>query len=214
MSKKKKKKKETPGEYHQLSFDFSFPEPSSNSLKVNELDNTLGSDISSEGKQNKKKNKKNSDFAKEIKPSISEISPPQKVTSSLENYVIEKSHEKNKRLFLPVTYEEIRNEVRSGEKQSRLPDVIVPLPEFEAKIIQIIADIKSSGHLVFLYGPSGVGKSTFIISLEFQGHIPIKEIFSVDTTKLVENDNPSLKLQKLFQEINQKARTFFEKKYQ
>ena len=87
-------------------------------------------------------------------------------------------------LFLPFSYEEILAEVEEGEKKSRLPDLIVPVIKFEEQIIQVLANIKNSGFLLFLYGASGVGKSTFISSLKFQKYIPIKEVLSIKANEL------------------------------
>lgn len=192
MSKRKKKTESSP-DYYQLSLD-------------------LFGDDSNYYEQPQKTSKKKSPSIKDREPSLPEGSPNHKAAFNVDNPRSEKSsYDKNKRLFLPLSYEEIIIEVGSSEKKSRLPDIIVPVPEFETQIIQIIADIRNSGHLVFLYGPSGVGKSTFIMSLQFQAHIQIKEIFSINTSELVGNDSPSSKLPKLFKEIYRKATSFFEK---
>lgn len=109
-------------------------------------------------------------------------------------------------LFLPYTYEDIVKNL--GNNKPRLPDLIVPVTEFEELIIQVLIDIKTAGCLLFLYGVSGVGKSSFISSLKFQNHIPIKEIVSIDATELT--DNPKVKLKELFNLLKEAALDFNE----
>ena len=108
-------------------------------------------------------------------------------------------------LFLPFSYEEILAEVEEGEKKSRLPDLIVPVIKFEEQIIQVLANIKNSGFLLFLYGASGVGKSTFISSLKFQKYIPIKEVLSIKANEL----EKTLKFDQLTSQIKIKINSFF-----
>ena len=121
---------------------------------------------------------------------------------------------KNLELFLPMTYEQILEKANKNENLgSRLHELIVPVTEFEKEIIQVLADIKSSGYLLFLYGASGVGKSTFINSLKFQKYIPIKEIVSINAGELIDSselkNNPRLKLNKLLEKIREAATRFF-----
>ncbi|WP_310425969.1 ATP-binding protein [Chamaesiphon sp. VAR_48_metabat_135_sub] len=108
-------------------------------------------------------------------------------------------------LFLPLTYEELLQEI--GEGKSRLPDLIVPVTEFEEQIVQVLADIKNAGYLLFLYGVSGVGKSTFVSSLQFQKYIPIQQILPIDAGELVQTDDSS-KLKELIKAIKQEAIQF------
>jgi hypothetical protein len=108
-------------------------------------------------------------------------------------------------LFLPLTYEELLKEI--GEGKSRLPDLIVPVTEFEEQIVQVLADIKSAGYLLFLYGVSGVGKSTFVSSLQFQKYIPIQQIVAIDAGELAQINNSS-KLKELIKVIKQEAIQF------
>jgi ABC-type dipeptide/oligopeptide/nickel transport system ATPase subunit len=111
-------------------------------------------------------------------------------------------------LFLPLTYEEILKLI--GEKKYRLPDLIVPVTKFEKQIVQVLKDMTHSGYLLFLYGVSGVGKSTFISSLKFQYYIPVKEIVSIDASELVKKDDSGLKLKNLIEAIKQEAINFLE----
>jgi len=85
-------------------------------------------------------------------------------------------------LELPLTYEDLVATV--GNNTARMIDIIVPLMKFEEQIVQIIADMRNSGYLLFVYGVSGVGKSTFISSLKWRKHIPIKEIVSINANEL------------------------------
>lgn len=110
-------------------------------------------------------------------------------------------------LLLPETYEDVLKEI--GENRSRLPDLIVPVTKFEKQIIQVVADIRNSGFLLFLYGVSGVGKTTFISSLKFQAYIPVKEIVSINAGKLIKEENSGLKLKELIKRIKQESSNFF-----
>ncbi|MEG3438543.1 hypothetical protein V0288_15535 [Pannus brasiliensis CCIBt3594] len=110
-------------------------------------------------------------------------------------------------LFLPFSYEEILSRVEKND--ARLVDLIVPVTEFEEPIIQVAADISTAGYLLFLYGVSGVGKSTFISSLKIQKHIPIQEIISIDASELTPQSSSNLKLQLLREEIKKKSVEFF-----
>jgi hypothetical protein len=109
-------------------------------------------------------------------------------------------------LFLPLTYEDLLKEI--GEGKSRLPDLIVPVTEFEEQIVQVLADIKNAGYLLFLYGVSGVGKSTFISSLEFQKYIPIQQIVPIDASELSQSSDSLSKLKELIKRIKQEAIQF------
>ncbi len=113
-------------------------------------------------------------------------------------------------LFLPSSYEDIIKKV--GKDQARLADLIFPVEEFEKEIIKVLANISTHGHLLFLYGASGSGKSTFTHSLEFQKHIDIQEIISIDSRrpiagKSVDRDK---KLDQIIERISSEADTFFE----
>jgi hypothetical protein len=110
-------------------------------------------------------------------------------------------------LFLPFTYEEIVSKL--GKNIAELTKLIIPVTEFEEPIIQVASDINNAGYLVFLYGASGVGKSTFISSLKIQKHIPIQEIISIDASKLINKTDSKPKLQRLHDEIQEKSLDFF-----
>ena len=113
----------------------------------------------------------------------------------------------NNELILPFSYEDILENI--GNNKPRLPDLIVPVTRFEELIIQVVIDIKTAGNLLFLYGLPGVGKSTFIGSLKFQKHIPIKEIISIDVSNQL-SGNSDLKLEELLIRIKSESIKFFE----
>lgn len=135
------------------------------------------------------------------------FSPSEKIPQQQEIIEENKVDKENLDLFLPFTYEEILEEI--GEKKSRLPDLIVPVTKFEEQIIQVLADMRNIGFLLFLYGVSGVGKSTFISSLKFQTYIPVQEIVSIDASELIKKDDSGLKLKELIKKIKQEAINFF-----
>jgi hypothetical protein len=104
-------------------------------------------------------------------------------------------------LILPITYEETVGRV--GNDIAKMAEFIVPVTEFEEQIIQVISDIRQSGYILFLYGVPGVGKSTFISSLEWRAHIPIRKILNINASDLSDPDQPDLKLRRLYAKINQ-----------
>jgi len=131
--------------------------------------------------------------------------------NELENFdaktFLSKSSESIHQLYIPVSYEDIVKSI--GKKSAKIAELIVPVTEFEKQITQVVNDIKKSGYLLFLYGASGVGKSTFISSLEWRTHIPIKEITYINASDLVSYSESEFKLKRLFNNIKQKASNFF-----
>lgn len=113
-------------------------------------------------------------------------------------------------LIIPETYEETLqqevNQQKIAQNLALMARFITPVIEFEEKIIQVVSQIKLSGYLLFLYGISGVGKSTFISSLEWRKHIRIKEIVPIDASDLT--NDPSLKLQNLLTRLKQESIKF------
>ncbi|HIK50320.1 MAG TPA: ATP-binding protein [Oscillatoriales cyanobacterium M59_W2019_021] len=107
-------------------------------------------------------------------------------------------------LDLPLTYEEVL--IKVSNDVAKMAEFIVPVTKSEEQIVQVINDIKQSGYILFLYGISGVGKSTFIGSLEWRAHIPIRKIVNINASDLNEPDKPGLKLKKLYAKINQIVR--------
>lgn len=112
---------------------------------------------------------------------------------------------KLQKLELPLTYEDLISTV--GHNTARMIDLIEPLTEFEEQIVQIVADMRNNGYLLFLYGVSGVGKSTFIASLAWRKHVPIKEIVSINAGQIQATASTS-KMRELFQAIFQQVEKF------
>lgn len=117
--------------------------PSSNSENPQSNDEN---EVSKLRRENNDKSKSHSADKRENKDNSTEI----------ENRPNIKNQNRLNDLFLPFTYEEILEKI--GDNQSRLPDLIVPVNQFEKLIIQVLQDINSAGYLLFLYGISGVGK--------------------------------------------------------
>ncbi|WP_232285668.1 ATP-binding protein [Crocosphaera chwakensis] len=130
-------------------------------------------------------------------------------TEVIEEKLITNKPKKTNDLFLPFTYEEILKTI--GKDKSRLVDLIVPVTHFEEQIIQVVLDIENAGYLLFLYGVSGVGKSTFISSLKFQKYIPIQSIVSIDASELEQENQGDIKLKELLKKIKKEAIDFFSK---
>ncbi|OAB56068.1 hypothetical protein AY600_09025 [Phormidium willei BDU 130791] len=105
-------------------------------------------------------------------------------------------------LFIPRMYEELVQQV--GNQESKLSQLIRGVPEFEEPIVSILSDIHKSGLLLLLYGEPGVGKSTFITSLRFAKHIPIRSIYQISADEM-EGD----KLKSLIQAVKENSNIFF-----
>lgn len=106
-----------------------------------------------------------------------------------------------KELLLPISFEEIRSEL--GENLSRMMEFFVPIEEIEKELSLIAASIKHSGKLVLILGKPGVGKSTFIQSLKWRNHMPVKEIINIDTTNAAVFKHTEPRLPKLLQVISE-----------
>ncbi|WP_211167683.1 ATP-binding protein [Pseudanabaena yagii] len=153
------------------------------------------------------------DIATEGNSTLIERSKDDLSQSSLTNSLLNTQADKNNLeiiedsvLFLPETYESIVKKI--GRDNAELANFVIPVTQFEKEIIQILADISTAGYLVFLYGVSGVGKSTFTGSLKFQKYIPVQKIVSIDATTLDRNtDQPKLKL--LLETIRLESESFF-----
>lgn len=107
-------------------------------------------------------------------------------------------------LELPLTYEETLNKV--SDNIAKMAEFIVPVKEFEEQVVQVINDIKQSGYVLFLYGIPGVGKSTFVSSLEWRTHIPIRKIVNINASNLDDSESPELKLRRLFGKVREIVR--------
>lgn len=77
-------------------------------------------------------------------------------------------------LFIPTSHEEVIESI--GHLNAKLWDFVTPLDIFEEKINIVVSDIRRSGYLLPLRGLSGVGKSTFLNSLSWRAHVPIREV--------------------------------------
>jgi hypothetical protein len=177
----------------------------SDSIRQSNDSQSNNDEISSNNKQNLDFNKNNN----LLKSNIIDLNSNCIENPKLQN-VLNRSQdaEETKKLVIPIKFEDIVKLI--GKNMARMAELIVPVTEFEEKIIQVVSDIDLSGYLLFLYGTSGVGKSTFISSLEFRKHIPIQKIESIDARKLIIDDNESIaKLTKLFKRIDSISNNFF-----
>lgn len=101
-----------------------------------------------------------------------------------------------KSLILEFTYEDLIRAV--DNKLNRITELIVPVEEFEIQINLILSDIRRSGYLLLFHGVTGSGKSTFLSSLRWRSHIPIKHIENVDASGFNDPQNPRNKLGRLY----------------
>ena len=213
MTKKKKKvSNDTASQWIQPTlFDYPVQQESNLNSEILEINSKSESEISFNITETEEK------LQDDLVPNVNEIEFTDSTkTASLNEQELEESDRKNLRskpserigqLYIPVSYEEIVKTI--DKKSAKIAELIVPVTEFEKQITQVVNDIKNSGYLLFLYGASGVGKSTFISSLEWRTHIPIKQMISINASDLVTDSESELKLKRLFNSIKEKASTFF-----
>lgn len=103
-----------------------------------------------------------------------------------------------KKLILPLTFEEVNQQFESSEVDARMVEFVSPLIDAESEVSKIAASISNSGKLSFILGHPGVGKSTFLHSLNWRKHIPIRKVIDVDVNEFLEGEN----LNSLFNEIS------------
>lgn len=85
-----------------------------------------------------------------------------------------------KDFVLSDSFEDMKGEL--GKDLDRMMDFFVPVIEAEHEISLITTAIKNTGKLLLMIGTPGVGKSTFIQSLKWRNHIPIREIYNINAT--------------------------------
>lgn len=91
---------------------------------------------------------------------------------------------RDNKLVLPVSYEGILSELgQRGDVRARLMEFVQPVEKAEAEIATINAELHGSGCAVFLYGPAGSGKSTFMESLSWRPHLEIATPVRVNATE-------------------------------
>jgi len=102
-------------------------------------------------------------------------------------------------LVLPDRFEEVKR-VLGDELATKLRILVEPVVDAERRLAIITQSIKnySSGKVVFLLGPSGVGKSTFVESLTWRMFLSIPEMQSINASELGPSDG---KLDNLYQRL-------------
>lgn len=103
-----------------------------------------------------------------------------------------------KNLVLPDSFEGMKGEL--GQNLNKMMEFFVPITETEQDISLIAASIKNTGKLLLMHGNPGIGKSTFIQSLKWRNHIPIREIINIDTCRF---DSERSKLPQLIGKLNE-----------
>ncbi len=78
-------------------------------------------------------------------------------------------------LFIPITYEQIVH--RLGEDIAPYTNFIEPLATYESQLLEVLHEITQDGigRVLFVFGTSGAGKSSFIGSLRWR-NLPIRRI--------------------------------------
>lgn len=103
-----------------------------------------------------------------------------------------------KDLILPLTYEEINNQFASSDVDVKMMEFVAPLIDTEEEISLIAKSIRQSGKLSFILGSPGVGKSTFLHTLHWRSHIPIRKVIDIDANDFLIDES----LNNLFDEIS------------
>ncbi|MGB3513006.1 MAG: hypothetical protein WBA93_28090 [Microcoleaceae cyanobacterium] len=182
---------------------------SSDEIQLELFDVSSYSYLQTKSKLDSTKTWENDNLQKQSSPNVSHKQKKDETTDELDaNQTISKKKTQIDKLILPLTYEDIVKKLGKTER-ARMAELIVPVTEFEELIIQIINDIDISGYLLFLYGTSGVGKSTFVSSLAWRKHIPIKQILPINTTELPDSENSGTKLKNLHRSVREKSEEFF-----
>ena len=102
--------------------------------------------------------------------------------------------------YLPLSYEEARIEI--GSESADLAQLFHFLPEFEEQILRVLSEIRNSGKVLFIYGNSGIGKTTFIHSLKYRAYLPIRKIEDITAHSFELAGSSAEKLHALFEQIN------------
>lgn len=87
-----------------------------------------------------------------------------------------------KKLILPLTYEDINSHFENSDLDSKMMEFVSPLIDSEEELSVIVSGINNAGKLAFILGNPGVGKSTFLHTLNWRQHIPIRKIIDIDAT--------------------------------
>lgn len=84
-------------------------------------------------------------------------------------------------LFLPDSFEDVRYEL--DDELEKMMEFVVPVQNAEKEVAFIAKNIRNAGKLLLMHGIPGVGKSTFIQSLKWRSHMPIREVVNLDATE-------------------------------
>lgn len=103
-----------------------------------------------------------------------------------------------KELILPLTYEEVHSQFKTSDVDVKMMEFVAPLIETEEEISLIAKSIKQSGKLSFILGAPGIGKSTFLHTLNWRSHIPIRKVIDIDSNDFLLDES----LNGLFDEIS------------
>ncbi len=84
-------------------------------------------------------------------------------------------------LYLPDSFEDVKFEL--NDKLEKMMEFVVPVQDAEKEVAFIAKNIRNAGKLLLIHGIPGVGKSTFIQSLKWRSHMPIRDVVNIDATK-------------------------------
>lgn len=84
-------------------------------------------------------------------------------------------------LILSDSFEDVRFELKN--RLEKMMDFVIPIEETENEIAIIAKSIRNCGKLLLMHGAPGVGKSTFLQSMLWRSHLPIRQIINIDATE-------------------------------
>ncbi|MFW6680362.1 ATP-binding protein [Lacrimispora sp. AGF001] len=85
-------------------------------------------------------------------------------------------------LILSDSFEDVKYELNN--QLEKMMEFVVPVQNSEKEIAFIAKSIRNAGKLLLMHGIPGVGKSTFIQSLKWRSHMPIREVINLDAAEL------------------------------
>lgn len=102
-------------------------------------------------------------------------------------------------LYLPDSFEDIKYEL--NDKLEKMMEFVVPVQDAEKEVAFIAKNIRNAGKLLLMQGIPGVGKSTFIQSLKWRSHMPIRDVVNIDATEFSAQGSKLVQINKKIKEV-------------
>lgn len=102
-------------------------------------------------------------------------------------------------LYLPDSFEDVKYELNN--ELEKMMEFVVPVQDAEKEVAFIAKNIRNAGKVLLLHGIPGIGKSTFIQSLKWRSHMPIKEVVNIDATEFSAKESKLIRINDRIKEI-------------